>query len=158
MYRPTRKMRKAAKRNPQPREEEAWMPEPYVPEPSVEPYVSEPHVLEPYVTEPSVEPYVSEPQVVEEPPRVVEEPHVEEPDVSVEIPDVAHRSSGPEDEGTTGLRASDSGALKALQQELTELRAELEGFEIGLPDPSTAEGPSHPIGFTSGSANEAPRE
>ena len=73
------------------------------------------------------------------------------------IPDVVQRRSGPDDEGSTP-RASDRGALETLQQELTQLRAELEGFQPEFPEgPTDDRQRSRPIGFSNDPTNEAPR-
>ncbi|MEO8424610.1 MAG: hypothetical protein ABI595_11970 [Actinomycetota bacterium] len=129
MYRPTRKMRRAAQRNPQPSVDAMW---------TLDSTILEPPVVEP----PVVEPPVVEPPVVEPP--VVEPPVVEEPEISVETPDAG------DDEGRNGsgrrvvqVPSVDdaqpelqprSAKIETLQRELVELRSNLEGLQLELPD------------------------
>jgi capsular exopolysaccharide synthesis family protein len=191
MYRPTRKMRKAAKKDPQPPEEETWEPATYVPVPEPRageeptPEVEEAQALpvegttaveaEAPVAEQPHAPVVEEAQ---EPP-VPDEPPLIELERDVAIPDVAdtgrtggdgastpsrdmgsgpttvHSPSGvqlqvlePEPEPASTKPAS-SVPLEALQLQLNELLAELDGFKIDLLD-----GPAVDLGFRpNGSAN-----
>ena len=177
-YRPTRKMRRAARLIPPQPDQEPWIRNGAV----LEPEVHEPesiHVKESVqVKEPDVEvdePPIEEPEAqqptVEEP--RIDVPEVGEPresDVYVQVPDAAERNGLPRSRVPTpvgklepGHQAEDSRweprvqvtelpeelpraetpepqveaslALKGLQKQLADLREELDGPQMELPDP-----------------------
>ena len=126
MYRPTRKARKAAEKQP----------------PGVQGWIATPEV------EPQV---VEEPSMDAVPSKIIDEPRVaSEPDEIVQIPDLGERSSEPVEEGSSRTRGSASDGLKALRDELAALREELVAVQTDPDQP--AEEPKHslPIGFRPG--------
>jgi capsular exopolysaccharide synthesis family protein len=135
MYRPTRRMRKAAQKNPQPRAVETWAPAPTVPVrreeplPVVEEARTPPVEERPGVEEPHAPPVEEAPApeaqapgaeraatpVVEDAPHrpVLDEPPSIELDRDVEIPDVADAGDPGGDGGPTPSRDLGSGPATA---------------------------------------------
>ena len=159
MYRPTKQMRKAAKRNGHPLTDEPATLDAFVEQSPVDeapvvdeaPAVDEAPVVEDVTPEPAEEPPVIEqaaPATVEEPePRVPpsaassdEEAGSRQPQVVVAERTVQIPSAEQVDEKP---RVRTPAALQSLQDELFELRAQLEGLQLELPDVNQGNGADH---------------
>ena len=110
-------------------------------------------VDEDWIPTPAVEPPVVDQRApVTSAPASIDEPQVtSEPDDVVTIPDLPETSNEPVVERSPGIRASTSGGLQALREELAALREELVSVQVDPDQPSAEPTRSLPIGFRPGS-------